>query len=69
MIVKLSTVNLSKAARERIQPVLPGDKLGVVEEFLLGTGTYEQEGTIYSNFTGTAKIDIRNKRVTVTPDD
>lgn len=67
MIVKLSTVNLNKPGRERIQPVLPGDRLGVVEEFLPGTGTYEQEGTIYSNFTGTAKIDLRNKRVTVVP--
>lgn len=47
--------------------MLPGDKLGVVEEFLLGPGTYEQEGSIYANFTGNAKIDMKNKRVTVVP--
>jgi len=41
--------------------------LGVVEEFLPGPGTYEQEGTIFANFTGTARIDLRNKRVTVVP--
>jgi len=58
---------LSKITRELTQPVLPGDKLGVVEEFLPGAGTYEEEGTIYANFTGTAKIDLRNKRVTVLP--
>jgi exosome complex component CSL4 len=58
---------LSKITRELNQAVLPGDKLGVVEEFLLGVGTYEQEGTIYSNFTGTAKIDTKNKRVSVIP--
>lgn len=58
-------VNLSKPNRETIQAVLPGDKLGVVEEFLPGPGTYEHEGTIYSNFIGQAKIDMRNKRVTV----
>ena len=58
---------MSKISRELEQPVLPGDKLGVVEEFLPGAGTYEQEGTIYANFTGTAKIDLRNKRVTVVP--
>jgi exosome complex component CSL4 len=58
---------LSKVTRELMQPVLPGDKLGVVEEFLPGAGTYEEEGTIYANFTGTAKIDLRNKRVTVSP--
>ena len=59
---------MSKVTRELVQPVLPGDKLGVVEEFLPGAGTYEQNGTIYANFTGKAKIDNRNKRVTVVPD-
>lgn len=39
----------------------------MVEEFLPGPGTYEQEGTIFANFTGTARIDLRNKRVTVVP--
>jgi exosome complex component CSL4 len=53
--------------RELAQQVLPGDRLGVVEEFLPGVGTYEEEGTIYANFTGTANIDLRNKRVTVVP--
>jgi len=67
VIVELSAVNLSKAPREMIQPVLPGDKLGVIEQFLPGAGTYEQEGTIYANFTGNARIDLKNKRVTVVP--
>ncbi|MGA3296479.1 MAG: exosome complex RNA-binding protein Csl4 [Candidatus Bathyarchaeia archaeon] len=58
---------MSKVTREIMQPVLPGDRLGVVEEFLPGLGTYEDAGTIYANFTGTAKIDNKNKRVTVTP--
>lgn len=58
---------MSKVPRESDQHVLPGDRLGVVEEFLSGVGTYEEEGTIYANFTGTAKIDTKNKRVTVTP--
>ena len=50
-----------------VQPVLPGDKLGVIEQYLPGTGTYEKDGTIYANFTGRAKIDLKNKRVTVLP--
>ena len=58
---------MSKITRELTQHVLPGDKLGVVEEFLPGAGTYEDKGTIYANFTGTARIDLRNKRVTVLP--
>ncbi len=49
------------------QSVIPGDKLGVIEEFLPGIGTYEDDGTIYANFTGTATHDIKNKRVTVSP--
>ena len=58
---------MSKVTRELAQPVLPGDRLGVIEEFLPGAGTYEQEGTIFAHFTGTARIDLRNKRVTVVP--
>jgi len=58
---------LSKTQTEMVQPVLPGDKLGVIEQYLPGTGTYEKDGTIYSNFTGKARIDLKNKRVTVLP--
>ncbi len=58
---------MSRTAREVSHPVILGDRLGVVEEFIPGPGTYEQEGTIYANFTGTARIDTRNKRVTVVP--
>ena len=58
---------MSKVAREITQAVLPGDRLGVIEEFLPGRGTYEDDGNIFANFTGTAKIDNKNKRVTVTP--
>ena len=58
---------MSKAQSELVQPVLPGDKLGVIEQYLPGAGTYEKDGTIYANFTGGARIDLRNKRVTVVP--
>ena len=67
MTAEVSVISLSKTSREMVQPVLPGDKLGVVEEFLPGAGTYEKEGTIYANFTGNARIDMKNKRVTVVP--
>ena len=58
---------MSKAPREMVQSVLPGDKLGVVEQFLPGVGTYEEDGTIYAHYTGNAKADLKNKRVTVVP--
>ena len=58
---------MSKTQSELIQHVLPGDKLGVIEQYLPGAGTYEKEGTIYAHFTGNARIDLKNKRVTVVP--
>jgi len=58
---------MSKPQSELLQPVLPGDKLGVIEQYLPGAGTYEIDGTIYANFTGNARIDLKNKRVTVVP--
>lgn len=49
------------------QIVVPGDRLGVIEEFNPGPGTYEQEGTIYSAATGQALMDLLNKQVSVYP--
>lgn len=49
------------------QLVVPGDRLGVIEEFEPGPGTYVEEGTIYSLTTGRALMDIINKKVSVYP--
>jgi len=49
------------------QLVVPGDKLGVIEEFEPGPGTYVEEGTIYSLTTGRALMDVLNKKVSVYP--
>jgi exosome complex component CSL4 len=46
---------------------VPGDRLGVIEEFEPGPGTYVEEGTIYSLTTGRALMDILNKKVSVYP--
>ncbi|MHA1239097.1 MAG: exosome complex RNA-binding protein Csl4 [Candidatus Odinarchaeia archaeon] len=45
--------------------VLPGDKLGVIEEFMPGEGTYQENGVIYASKIGTVRIDVKNKKVTV----
>ena len=50
-----------------IQFVVPGAKLGVVEEFMPGPGTYERDGTIYSELTGYTVRDKINKTVSVDP--
>lgn len=47
--------------------IVPGEKLGVIEEFFAGSGTYENEGTIYSTSVGYAEIDPLEKTVRVKP--
>jgi exosome complex component CSL4 len=49
------------------QLVVPGDKLGVIEEFEPGPGTYVEKGMIYSLATGRALLDFLNKKVSVYP--
>jgi len=47
------------------QLVVPGEKLGVVEEFRPGRGTVEVDGTVYSSQTGTAAVDTNRHIVSV----
>lgn len=45
--------------------VVPGDRLGVIEEFIPDANTYVQDGVIYSKVIGRALIDLIRKRVSV----
>jgi exosome complex component CSL4 len=47
--------------------VVPGERLGVIEEFIPDAGTYVKDSVIYSKTVGRALIDILNKRVSVYP--
>jgi exosome complex component CSL4 len=58
---------MSPSERESGQFVVPGRRLGVIEEFMAGPGTYVERGTIYSNTTGRALLDMLNKKVSVYP--
>lgn len=49
------------------QFVLPGERLGVIEEFIPDAGTYVKDGVIYSRAVGRALVDFLNKRVSVFP--
>lgn len=49
------------------QFVIPGEKLGVIEEFLPGPGTFTDNGEIYSLTTGYTLLDMLNKTVSVYP--
>jgi len=58
---------VSPSERESGQFVVPGKRLGVIEEFMAGPGTYVSDGTIYSDTTGRALLDMLNKKVSVYP--
>ena len=58
---------MSPSERESGQFVVPGRRLGVIEEFMAGPGTYVEHGTIYSKTTGRALLDMLNKKVSVYP--
>ncbi|MFQ6064493.1 MAG: exosome complex RNA-binding protein Csl4 [Candidatus Bathyarchaeia archaeon] len=58
---------MNPSERESGQFVVPGTRLGVIEEFMPGPGTYVERGTIYSKATGRALLDMLNKKVSVYP--
>jgi len=47
--------------------VVPGERLGVIEEFIPDSGTFSRDGVIYSKIVGRALVDLLNKRVSVYP--
>lgn len=53
--------------RQSGQFVVPGNRLGVIEEFTPGQGTYVERGEIYAEITGHTLLDMQNKTVSVYP--
>ena len=47
--------------------VVPGERLGVIEEFIPDSGTYVRDGVIYSKIIGRALMDMISRRVSVYP--
>ncbi len=60
-------MNPQSSKQESGQFVLPGERLGVIEEFIPDSGTYVTDGVIYSKVVGHAFLDLINKRVSVSP--
>jgi exosome complex component CSL4 len=56
---------MTKKIGQSTQFVVPGEKLGVIEEFVPGPDTHEENGIIYSGTIGVARIDTINKTVDV----
>jgi len=47
--------------------VTPGEKLGVIEEFIPDFGTYVNEGSVRSKVVGSLLLDLTNRKVSVYP--
>ncbi|MFQ6050505.1 MAG: exosome complex RNA-binding protein Csl4 [Candidatus Hydrothermarchaeota archaeon] len=47
--------------------VVPGDILGVSEEFIPGEGTYEEKGKVFASLTGIVLIDLKEKVISIFP--
>jgi len=56
---------LEEKRREGDKFIFPGERLGVIEEYLPGQGTYVEEGNIYSATTGYLSLDRINKEAQV----
>ncbi|MEJ5326678.1 MAG: exosome complex RNA-binding protein Csl4 [Candidatus Bathyarchaeia archaeon] len=60
-------MSLKSSERKSGNLVLPGERLGVIEEFIPDSGTYVKDGIIYSKLVGRALMDLISKRVSVYP--
>lgn len=60
-------MNSHSTERKSGKIVLPGERLGVIEEFIPDPGTYVKDGIIYSQIVGRSLLDLSNKRVSVYP--
>ena len=45
--------------------VMPGDKIGIIEQYLPGEGTYDDNGDIKSSVLGNVKINQKMKVISV----
>src|SRR3990170_4704737 len=58
--------DVMKSTKPRDQFVYPGEKLAVIEEFLEGEGTYQQNGIVRSTELGQVQLDLNKRKVGVT---
>ena len=57
----------SRVKRQSGQFVVPGEHLGVIEEFTPGSGTYVEQGGIHAKISGRTLVDVQNKTVSIYP--
>lgn len=47
--------------------VVPGEFLGISEEFIPGEGVYEEDGKIFSSNTGVVSLDTKERKIAINP--
>ena len=52
-------------SKEKKAVAVPGEQLGVEEEYMPGAGVYLEEGKLYSSTVGALDIDTKNRRIGV----
>ena len=57
----------SRVSGKTGQLVVPGEQLGVIEEFVPDLGTYVKDGVIHSKVLGRALLDLSTRHVSVFP--
>jgi exosome complex component CSL4 len=67
MVGKGLRMDAKPAAPKTGDLVLPGERLGVIEEFVPDAGTFVKDGVIYSKLVGRAMLDFATRRVSVSP--
>ena len=60
-------MSLKKQEHKSGKLVVPGERLGVIEEFIPDFGTYVKDGIIFSKVIGRALVDLISKKVSVYP--
>jgi exosome complex component CSL4 len=57
----------TRTKRQSGQFVVPGENIGVIEEFTPGPGTYVEQGEIHAKVSGRTLLDMQNKTVSIFP--
>jgi exosome complex component CSL4 len=65
--VKGTIMSLKSPEQKSGHLVLPGERLGVIEEFIPDSGTYVKDGVIFSKIVGRSLMDLQTRRVSVYP--
>ncbi len=65
--VKGTIMSLKSPEQKSGHLVLPGERLGVIEEFIPDSGTFVKDGVIFSKIVGRSLMDLQTRRVSVYP--